>query len=618
MNEALELKTLVVKMIGLTLSVSSGLSLGKEGPLVHVACCWSHLLARISSRYSINESKRRELLSTAAAAGVSVAFGAPLGGVLFSFEEVSTMFPTKTMIRAFWAASVAALTLGILNASSTEHPGKLTMFVTKYEEAPHYTEYPYFLILGIIGGLVGALFVHWNIMISTNRADGTPWRRRVPIVLEVALIALVTGITSYPNMYTATMSSETIRALFHNCQDPDKPDMIGLCDKENAKLPELDTDLMYQLTIAAVIRFLQMTMTFGTGVPCGLFVPSLFTGACIGRVFGMAVRYFHITFNFAAQEVNPGVYAMIGAAAVLGGVCRVTISLVVIMFELTNGLTMVVPFMLAVLAAKMVGEQFTGGIYDCCIKLRGYPYLHEPDDITFNSRACDIMDSDLDCLTLQPGSMDELLTSLETTRFAGLPLVRSEAEPQLIGFVFKRELIEWIKKEKEKNPVNGKMQVAFKEWCKDPDSVKGIDVSSHVDAYIMRIVPETPLAQVHNIFRQLGVKLLLITMFGELKGMITKKAYLDELSNGSIGHVTEDPAVVNIEAKCEVEGGRASMLSVPMERQQSNDSLPGSIRLSCRQKSGATFRLSTTPTAAHGLEEGLLPEGKLGDFYQDD
>jgi len=105
-------------------------------------------------------------------------------------------------------------------------------------------------------------------------------------------------------------------------------------------------------------------MTFGTGVPCGLFVPSLFTGACIGRVFGMAVRYFHITFNFAAQEVNPGVYAMIGAAAVLGGVCRVTISLVVIMFELTNGLTMVVPFMLAVLAAKMVGEQFTGGIYD--------------------------------------------------------------------------------------------------------------------------------------------------------------------------------------------------------------------------------------------------------------
>lgn len=109
--------TLLIKTVTLVLAVSSGLSLGKEGPLVHVACCCGNLFCSLFSKYSKNEGKRREVrragallmiffkqlihveciqilnilsqvLSAAAAAGVSVAFGAPIGGVLFSLEEV--------------------------------------------------------------------------------------------------------------------------------------------------------------------------------------------------------------------------------------------------------------------------------------------------------------------------------------------------------------------------------------------------------------------------------------------------------------------------------------------------------------------------------------------------
>merc|ERR1719393_545809 len=97
------------------------------------------------------------------------------------------------------------------------------------------------------------------------------------------------------------------------------------------------------------------------------------------------------TFQFA-EHVEPGVYAMVGAASVLGGVCRVTISLVVIMFELTGGLEFIVPFMIAVLFAKWTGDLFTGGIYDCYITIRNYPFLHEPDDIHFKPVAENIMD----------------------------------------------------------------------------------------------------------------------------------------------------------------------------------------------------------------------------------
>merc|ERR1719443_2311650 len=79
MPDVLSFRTLCVKIVGLCLSVSSGMSLGKEGPLVHVACCWAQALSQLFPRYARNEAKIRDILSTAAAAGVSVAFGAPLG-----------------------------------------------------------------------------------------------------------------------------------------------------------------------------------------------------------------------------------------------------------------------------------------------------------------------------------------------------------------------------------------------------------------------------------------------------------------------------------------------------------------------------------------------------------
>lgn len=84
----LGVRTLVVKTLALILSVSSGLSLGKEGPYVHIATCVGNISCRLFSKYNHNDGKRREVLSASAASGVGVAFGAPIGGVLFSLEEV--------------------------------------------------------------------------------------------------------------------------------------------------------------------------------------------------------------------------------------------------------------------------------------------------------------------------------------------------------------------------------------------------------------------------------------------------------------------------------------------------------------------------------------------------
>jgi len=103
----LGVRTLVLKSIALILSVGSGLSIGKEGPYVHVATCIGNVACRLFTKYNHNDGKRREILSAAAASGVAVAFGAPISGVLFSLEEVSYYFPPKTLFRTFFCCIVS-------------------------------------------------------------------------------------------------------------------------------------------------------------------------------------------------------------------------------------------------------------------------------------------------------------------------------------------------------------------------------------------------------------------------------------------------------------------------------------------------------------------------------
>ncbi|CAK5103687.1 unnamed protein product [Meloidogyne enterolobii] len=107
--------TFIIKSVGLILASASGLSLGKEGPMVHLACCIGNIFSYLFPKYGRNEAKKREILSASAAAGVSVAFGAPIGGVMFSLEEASYYFPLKTMWRSFFCALVAGVVLRFVN-----------------------------------------------------------------------------------------------------------------------------------------------------------------------------------------------------------------------------------------------------------------------------------------------------------------------------------------------------------------------------------------------------------------------------------------------------------------------------------------------------------------------
>ncbi|KAL0280744.1 UNVERIFIED_CONTAM: hypothetical protein PYX00_001956 [Menopon gallinae] len=203
--------TLIIKSVGIMLAVSAGLSLGKEGPMVHIACCIGNIFSYLFPKYGSNEAKKREILSAAAAAGVSVAFGAPIGGVLFSLEEVSYYFPLKTLWRSFFCALVAAFILRSINPFGNEHS---VLFYVEYNKPWIFFELVPFVGLGIIGGIIGTIFIkanlYWCRYRKTSKLGQYP-------VAEVLVVAVVTAIIAYPNPYTRMNTSQLILLLFSQC-----------------------------------------------------------------------------------------------------------------------------------------------------------------------------------------------------------------------------------------------------------------------------------------------------------------------------------------------------------------------------------------------------------------
>ena len=388
----LGLRTLTIKSLALILSVASGLSLGKEGPFVHVATCIGNVACRLFPKYNQNDGKRREVLSASAASGVAVAFGAPIGGVLFSLEEVSYYFPPKTLFRTFFCCIIAALSLKFLNPYGTS---KIVLFEVRYLTDWKPFEMVAFILVGILGGAVGALFI------KASRFWAKTFRRIPAIkkmpVLEVALVALVTGLSSFWNRYTKLPVTELLFELSTPC-DAYSDDGTSLCPS-NERIPQV----IRLLFIAFIIKAILTTITFGIKVPAGIYVPSMVVGGLLGRIAGHIVQYLALNhadtglFGECSPDstpescVVPGVYAMVGAGATMCGVTRLSVTLAVILFELTGSLDHVLPFSIGVLVSKWTADALEPlSIYDLLLDMNSYPFLDNKVRPVFTTELGDI------------------------------------------------------------------------------------------------------------------------------------------------------------------------------------------------------------------------------------
>uniref|UniRef100_A0A6I8PYM9 Chloride channel protein n=1 Tax=Xenopus tropicalis TaxID=8364 RepID=A0A6I8PYM9_XENTR len=546
--------TLMIKTVTLVLAVASGLSLGKEGPLVHVACCCGNIFSYLFPKYSTNEAKKREVLSAASAAGVSVAFGAPIGGVLFSLEEVSYYFPLKTLWRSFFAALVAAFVLRSINPFGNS---RLVLFYVEYHTPWYLFELIPFILLGVFGGLWGAFFIRANIAWCRRRK--TTRFGKYP-VLEVMLVAAITAVIAFPNPYTRFNTSQLIKELFTDCGPLESS---SLCDYKNdmnsSKIVDDIPDrpagtgvysAIWQLCLALVFKIIMTVFTFGIKVPSGLFIPSMAIGAIAGRIVGIAVEqlayYHHDWFIFkewcevGADCITPGLYAMVGAAACLGGVTRMTVSLVVIVFELTGGLEYIVPLMAAVMTSKWVGDAFgREGIYEAHIRLNGYPFLDAKEEFTHTTLARDVMrprrsDPPLAVLTQDNMTVDDVESLINDTSYNGFPVIMSKESQRLVGFALRRDLTLAIENARKKQEgIVGSSRVCFAQHTPSlpAESPRPLKLRSILDMSPFTVTDQTPMEIVVDLFRKLGLRQCLVTHNGTVLGIITKKNILELLEH---------------------------------------------------------------------------------------
>jgi chloride channel 3/4/5 len=523
--------TLIIKSICLPLAIASGLSVGKEGPSVHYAVCTGNVISRLFDKYKRNASKTREILSASAAAGVAVAFGSPIGGVLFSLEEMSSYFPLKTMWRSYFCALVATAVLAAMNPFRT---GQLVMFQVKYDRDWHFFEIVFYIIIGIFGGLYGAFVIKWNLRVQAFRKK---YLTKYAI-LEATLLAAGTAIICYPNAFLRIDMTESMEILFLECEGAE--DYHGLCEADK-RLHNI-----FSLVVATVLRVGLVIISYGCKVPAGIFVPSMAIGASFGRTVGIIVQAIHEaspnSVFFAACKpdepcITPGTYAFLGSAAALSGIMHITVSVVVIMFELTGALTYILPTMIVVGVTKAVSELFgKGGIADRMIWFSGFPYLDNKEDHNFGVSVSQVMRSEVVFLPVNGLVLKDVERLLAEDKYQGFPIVEDENSKTLVGYIGRTELRYAIDRVKKERPVNPNAKCTFSPPLNsitpitptvtinlDSMSSTSIDFSRYIDSTPVTVHPRLPLETVMELFRKIGPRIILIEYHGQLTGLVTVK-----------------------------------------------------------------------------------------------
>ena len=248
------------------------------------------------------------------------------------------------------------MSLKFLNPYGT---GKIVIFEVRYSSDWAFLEIFAFILLGMLGGALGALFIKAS-KVWARTFRKIPVIKRMP-VLEVTLVALLTGILSFWNRYTKKAVTELLFELASPC-GPNDPS--PLCPKDANEVK----GVLASLGIAFVIKSFLTTITFGIKVPAGIYVPSMVVGGFLGRIVGHALQLLVFTHPHASifsscradggaeNCITPGVYALVAAGATMCGVTRLSVTLVVILFELTGSLDHVLPFSLAVLVSKWTAD----------------------------------------------------------------------------------------------------------------------------------------------------------------------------------------------------------------------------------------------------------------------
>ena len=465
LKEYLSFKTFIAKAIGLTATLGSGMPLGKEGPFVHIASIMATLLSKLVTSFQgiyANESRNSEMLAAACAVGVACCFGAPVGGVLFSIEVTAVYFAVRNYWRGFFAAVIGALVFRLLAIWFNQEETIVAVFMTAFEMSFPFDpqELFVFAVIGVFCGLGGALYVYLHrryVLWMRGNKKLSKFLQKNRFIYPFLVSLLTSSVTFPPGLgqYIAgdLTTHDQVESLFSNHTWTKDPEELTVDEWEHIRhWCTESTSIFFNLVCYILFNFAFSILCSTLPVPFGVLIPTFKVGAAFGRLVGEAMHVWFpdgVRYGENIAYIMPGGYATVGAAAFSGAVTH-TISISVIVFEMTGQITHCIPILIAVLAANAVASLLSPSCYDSIIMIKKLPYL--PDILPSSSTAYNIFVEDFmvrDIKYIWYGmSYKELKSILRMSRkLRSFPLVDNPDQMVLLGSIQRTELISTIQKQ---------------------------------------------------------------------------------------------------------------------------------------------------------------------------
>lgn len=332
----------IVKSLASAISIGSGASVGREGPIIQIGASFGSTLARM---LHLARWQKITLLSAGAGAGIAATFNTPLGGVLFAVEmllpEVSSRTFLPVVVATATATYIARIALGL-------DPAFIVPVASlEPHQAVDAVQLVAFAVLGVFAGVASWAFVKFLAWCEDifPKLPGNDYTQNI-------IGMLIIGCLSY-GFFIATGHYHTSGVGYATIQD-------------------ILNGTPYTLILLVVLllaKIFATSVSLGSGASGGVFSPSLFIGAALGGAVGVLGAML-----FPGHGFSPAEFALVGMGALVGGATGASMTAIVMIFEMTRDYNVIVPLVLAVAIAVGVRRSLVAAnIYTIKLRHRGKP-----------------------------------------------------------------------------------------------------------------------------------------------------------------------------------------------------------------------------------------------------
>ncbi len=321
-------------------SVFMGLSIGAEGPSVLIGACAGDGVSALSRR---NPMVRKYQATGGACTGLAVASNAPLTGMAFAFEEAYKRLTPEVFI-----CSVSSVVFGMLTKTLIykllHMPVENAFSTYTFYDLP-LSSYGFVVLAGLACGLLGVGFYKLAFLMRKAFKKVYVKNEKISHGLRVLIAVLAGSLVSFLAVSVMGGGHDLIESL-------------GSGTNENAKAL-FGFGLASTLAVVLVLKFFITTVNVGSGIPCGIFIPIIAIGACLGALLNMLWQ------QWGMGEKYCDLMIMICMAAFFTTVVKAPITSIVMICEFTGSFAHLLPVIIAVAIGYIVGELFrTEGIYE--------------------------------------------------------------------------------------------------------------------------------------------------------------------------------------------------------------------------------------------------------------